>query len=43
MQVGDSIKLNFEGLEMQKWNIPADRARKADEKNGVKLSWLFQS
>ena len=35
MQKGDSTKLNFEGLEMQKWNIPTDRARRADEKNGV--------
>ena len=36
MQEGDSTKLNFEGLEMQKSNIPTDRARRADEKkNGV--------
>ena len=43
MQRGDSTKLNLEGLEMQKWNIPTDRARRADEKNGVicQLSWLF--
>ena len=32
---GDPIELNFEGLEMQKWNIPANRARRVDEKNGV--------
>ena len=29
------MKLNFEGLEMQKWNIPTDRAQRADGKNGV--------
>ena len=32
---GDSMKLNFEVLEMQKWNIPMDRAQRVDEKNGV--------
>ena len=35
MQEGDSTKLNFEGLEMQEWNMPMHRARRADEKNGV--------
>ena len=35
MQHGDSMELNFKGLEMQKWNIPTDRAKKVDEKNGV--------
>ena len=29
------MELNFEGLEMQKWNIPSDRAQRIDEKNGV--------
>ena len=29
---GDHMELNFEDLEMQKWNIPAERA---DKKNGV--------
>ena len=29
------MELNFEGLEMQKWNIPTDRAQRADGKNGV--------
>ena len=38
MQEGNSTKLNFEGIEMQKWNIATDRARRADEKNGVILS-----
>ena len=27
--------LNFEDLEMQKWNIPSNKAEGADEKNGV--------
>ena len=35
MQRGDHIKLNFEILEMQKWNIPTDKAQRVDEKNGV--------
>ena len=30
-----SLEQNFEGLEMQKWNIPNDTAQRADEKNGV--------
>ena len=32
---GDHMELNFEGLEIQKWNIPTDRAQRFDEKNGV--------
>ena len=28
-----SLEENFEGLEMQKWNIPNDTAQRADEKN----------
>ena len=35
MQRGDLMELNFEGLEMQKWNIPMDRTWKVDEKNAV--------
>ena len=35
MQSDDPMKLNFEGLEMQKWNIPTDRAQGIDEINGV--------
>ena len=35
MQGGGSTKLNFEGFEMQKWNIPTGRAQRADEKNEV--------
>ena len=26
---------NFEGLEMEKWNIPMERDQRLDEKNGV--------
>ena len=32
IQRRDSIKLNFEGLEMHKGNMPTDRARRADDK-----------
>ena len=33
------MELNFDGLEMQKWNIPMDIVQSVDEKNGV--IWLF--
>ena len=29
------MELNFEDLEMQKWNLPTDRAQIVDGKNGV--------
>ena len=29
------MEFNFEGHEMQKWNIPTDRAQKVDQKNGI--------
>ena len=35
MQRGDPMELNFEGLEMQKWNIPTDGALRVDEKYGI--------
>ena len=35
MQKEDLMELNFEGLEMQKWNMRTDRAQRVDEKNGV--------
>ena len=35
MQKEDPNELNFEGLWMQKWNIPTHRAQRVDEKNGV--------
>ena len=38
MQLGDPMELNFEGLEMQKWNIPKDKAQRVDEKNVDHLS-----
>ena len=28
-------ELDFEGLEIQKWNIPTDRTQRLGEKNGV--------
>ena len=31
----DLIELNFEGPQMQKWNIPTYRAQRVDEKSGV--------
>ena len=35
MQNGDPMKLNSEGLEMQKLNISTDRAQRLDEKNRI--------
>ena len=35
MQRGEPMELNFEGLKMQKWNIPTDRAQRVHEKNCV--------
>ena len=35
MQRGDPMELNFESLEMQKWNISTDRNKKANAKNEV--------
>ena len=32
MQRGDPMELNYEGLEMQKWNIPTNRAQIVDGK-----------
>ena len=29
------MKLNFQGLETQKWNLWIDRTQRVDEKNGV--------
>ena len=31
----DSMELNFEGPEVQKWNIPTATAQRVDEKNGA--------
>ena len=39
---GDRMELNFEGLEIQKWNIPTYRAQRFDEKNGaIRLIIMF--
>ena len=35
MQRGDPMELNFKGLEIQKWNIPIDRAQRVGQENGV--------
>ena len=35
MERRDTKELNFEGPEMQEWNIPTDRAHRTDEKNGI--------
>ena len=32
---GDSMLVNFEDLEMQKWNITMDRAQSANLNNGI--------
>ena len=40
--MGDPMKRNSEGLEMQKWNTPMDRAQKVDERNGfICLVFMF--
>ena len=35
MESGNPMKLNFEDLEMQKWNMPTDIPQKVDGENGV--------
>ena len=35
MQSGNTMELNFEGLQMQKWNILSDRAQRVHDKNRV--------
>ena len=35
MERRDTKELNFEGPEMQEWNLPTDRAHRTDEKNGI--------
>ena len=35
MQRGDTMELNFEGLEFQKCNITTDRAQTVDQKKAV--------
>ena len=39
-----SLKLNFEGLGMQRWNKPTDGVLRVDEKNGfIYLVIMFTS
>ena len=35
MQRGEPIDLNFEDLEIEKWNISIEKVEKEYEKNGV--------
>ena len=35
------MELNFEGLEMQKWNIPTDRVQRVDKKIGWFVVVMF--
>ena len=32
---GNPMELNFEGLDMHKWNIPTGTAQRVDEKNRI--------
>ena len=43
MQKGDLMELNSKGLEMQKWNIPTNKAQKVHEKMGYKSSYWVLS
>ena len=36
--IGGPLKLNFEGLGMQRWNKPIDRAERVDIKKCIHLS-----
>ena len=40
---GYLMGLNFEVLQIQKWNIPTDRAEIVDEKNGVIYLFIMLS
>ena len=35
------MELNFEGLEMQKWNIPTDRVQRVNKKIGWFVVVMF--
>ena len=41
MQMGDPMELTFEGLEIEKRNLPTDRVQRADEKNWVTCSTII--
>ena len=43
LSCGYPIKLNLDGLEMQKWNIPKDRAQRVDVKKWGHLSSYIYS
>ena len=41
---GVATELNFESLEMQKWNVPMSRVQRVDEKMGsviIKQKWFI--
>ena len=38
---GGSYEMSFDGLKMQKWKIPIDRAQRVDERNGVICLVMF--
>ena len=38
---GDSMLVNFEDLEMQKWNITMDRAQSVNLNNGIICLVMF--
>ena len=35
MQIWKPMELNFEGLKMQKWDVPIDRTQRVDKKRGI--------
>ena len=37
------MELNFEGLEMQKWNIPTNKAQRVHERMGYRSSYWVHS
>ena len=39
----DPMELNFEGVEMQKWNVQTDRAQRVDQKFGVIYLFIIYS
>ena len=38
---GDPIELNFEDIEMQKWNKPTDRAQIVDEISVLLSNYVY--
>ena len=35
IQIWKPMELNFEGLKMQKWDVPMDSAQRVDKKSGI--------